>query len=695
MWNLKSIGATDFMSYKEVALDVKNNETTLIYGKNLTDRGVGSNGSGKSSLLEILCFSLTGNTLRKVKNKELVRNGEELATMTVELENPIINMTLRIERTIHEKKPSTVRLYENGVLREDLQDLKPSETDKVILAHLEIGYNDIINYYLISKEKYSSLLLSSDTQKKEVINRFSKADYIDAVFPEIKKDIVTQQNKVDTIGKAKDSCVTKIELLEEQIDELKKSDYEVEKVVRIQQLEGVVKTKQGEVETLRKAVYGIKDKLEAAEDKKKGLEKEKGELRTMEDYNICIDDLKIELKDKKDVFELNEINPIHNNIAEIDGVINDAKEKISELEGEKKESDAKIAKLEKIIIGEIECPKCSHTFLIGENELTLEEAKEQLELEKQIQEIAVEGIKEQEQVITESRELQDEFKKEVEKKTAEQGEIVQDLAKKIEDIEAERKETSEKSHQLKMDILDCDSVIKREGGDLEANGKAQERLKKEIEEYQNKITEVENEENPVKSQIKDKTAKIKEQEKELVEKDEEFTKEKEELEDLIEWESNFKRFKSFLANQSLGLIEQQSNHYLDKMKCDNRISIDGFRELANGKLKEEISIEVSRDGLTTESFGKFSGGEKAKVDLSCILAMQSLINTSCVHGGLNLLFCDEILESADEVAMNSIANSLKNVDKTVFIIAQSQPNADCNTLEVQKKDKISKIINHG
>ena len=49
------------------------------------------------------------------------------------------------------------------------------------------------------------------------------------------------------------------------------------------------------------------------------------------------------------------------------------------------------------------------------------------------------------------------------------------------------------------------------------------------------------------------------------------------------------------------------------------------------------------------SFGKFSAGEAARVNLATILAMQKLVNSNCDGDkGLDLLVLDEILEAVDE-----------------------------------------------
>lgn len=65
MFKVYNIKATDFCSFKELDFTPEAEHTTLIFGNNLDNDSQGSNGSGKSALVEAIAFGLTGDTLRK------------------------------------------------------------------------------------------------------------------------------------------------------------------------------------------------------------------------------------------------------------------------------------------------------------------------------------------------------------------------------------------------------------------------------------------------------------------------------------------------------------------------------------------------------------------------------------------------------------------------------------------------------
>ena len=83
---------------------------------------VGSNGAGKSTILDALCFSLYGKAFRKINKSQLINTTNEKGVV-VEIEFSINNVNWLIERGI---KPNTFKITRNG---EEL-DQKSSAIDQ-------------------------------------------------------------------------------------------------------------------------------------------------------------------------------------------------------------------------------------------------------------------------------------------------------------------------------------------------------------------------------------------------------------------------------------------------------------------------------------------------------------------------------------------------------------------------------------
>jgi exonuclease SbcC len=130
------------------------------------------------------------------------------------------------------------------------------------------------------------------------------------------------------------------------------------------------------------------------------------------------------------------------------------------------------------------------------------------------------------------------------------------------------------------------------------------------------------------------------------------------------------------------------------MRSNLSIETDGYKELSNGKLKEEISAKILRSGLEEGTYGKYSSGERGRIDISSTCAIQTLLNLSCESGGLNFLGVDEALDSIDSKGIESIINALQDIGKTIMIISQNTSvNIDSRYLvKIQKHLGIGKIV---
>ncbi len=238
MWTIDSIKVTNFFSYKELEYKLINNQLTMIFGINADISKKKSNGSGKSTILDSISFALTGDTLKKLKTiKKIINNGEEQCSVTIDLSNKILKSTLSITRTLGQKQGQKVLITYNGEEQSQLVDLHPRESDAFIEEKLGISFDDLTNYFLISKFRYKSLFLANDADKKDVINRFSRANLIDDVFPHIEKEIEEVEEELLNLNNELLKNKTSIELYEKQIEEVIQNNSDEKKEEKIKAIE--------------------------------------------------------------------------------------------------------------------------------------------------------------------------------------------------------------------------------------------------------------------------------------------------------------------------------------------------------------------------------------------------------------------------------------------------------------------------
>ena len=162
---------------------------------------------------------------------------------------------------------------------------------------------------------------------------------------------------------------------------------------------------------------------------------------------------------------------------------------------------------------------------------------------------------------------------------------------------------------------------------------------------------------------------------------------------LKQQEAHFIAFKTHLANTKIDAISAVTNEYLERIGSDLRVVLEGFRILKSGKLRDKITVNILRNGVDCGSIEKLSAGEKTRICLASIIALQHLTNTSCDNGkGLDLIIADEILDASDIDGLMSYCEAINHLQITAFIITQ---NAIAENypykLVVTKKNGISTI----
>jgi DNA repair exonuclease SbcCD ATPase subunit len=186
------------------------------------------------------------------------------------------------------------------------------------------------------------------------------------------------------------------------------------------------------------------------------------------------------------------------------------------------------------------------------------------------------------------------------------------------------------------------------------------------------------------NQLKDVQRDIKSQEDKITQKDTEIA-------EVTQWLTIMKKFKQELANEKLRVIQSLANHHLEEMGVDVQLKIDGYKMLASGEVREEITGYVIDKGEMVE-YSSQSKGERIRIDYAIILAIRSLLNASSDTGGIDLLFSDEITEGLDDLGTESLLEALSKTDNTILFTTHVLPdNIFPNMLYVRKINDVSQI----
>ncbi len=344
MQRITNISAHNFMTFDEVSLSL-GDKCYIIKGENKDDQGQQSNGSGKTSLVDIIAVTLLGQSLTGRDLKECVNwNGaDSFFTTSLTLFNgyetiitrKVYNNTRSAELSITVNgQPVKGVMTKAGIVN----GVDVKEGNKYILESiLGISKEDLLNYFLISSSDYQSFFKANNSKKIEIISRFSNAQKVDQVITLLETEVKGHNSTIFNLQSTCSNLEGQITALEQSIDQDALKAFEDSKAHKVQSL-----------------IQSIEQ-----------LDKEIGLLK---EEKVDSTDYQIEIK-------------------EISAQIEQIRSDIKKLDEERKPL-VKIAKdIENKLAGEIECPKCKHHFILQSNDSVESMKKELDELNKTVTEL--------------------------------------------------------------------------------------------------------------------------------------------------------------------------------------------------------------------------------------------------------------------------------------------------------------------
>lgn len=706
----------NFLTYEHLEYDFEN-RPLLIQGRNLTDEGQKSNGSGKSGIQSGIEFAITASNSRDVRDAELISYGQKESRVQL-----VASCNVRKERIhidwIIKLKGSNLLTITKQKFNESWEEVSFSNVNdgkKWILTWFAISKEDLFNYYIINNTRFKSFFKSSNREKVDLINRFSDASIVTGIenvdTNDLQKDYSKLQTEIEQLN-------GKIELTEENLTKEKQRDFEAELAEEadeleedIEEIEGKIELEQGYIVELGPTKVALEEDIQEQKDEKEELKEEKEDKEAdIEHHKTLLKEINKDVEEAKkqvDNFVKTDWNAERKDYEED---IKSDKKNLRTERGNKRtleDQESKILKaLQNIDVklsGSITCPKCSHEFLLdaGIDELKeksgkLKALQKQVDKKKEDSENAIKQIKESINDLEESISQINSKERDEMKDFGKLTEAVNSLSRKVTQVERTINKLKQAINNIDKDINNCDSEISKI--ELEISGLSQVREKHEnnIKTFYSQIDVISAQIRALKPKdnktiIKGLESSLTSYKNEVEEKSGELSELGDEIYERNQWANNFKQFRMYLANQSLEAIEFHNNRYLNDMGSDLRVKLDGFKVLANGSIKEEITAKIIRG--QERSFGSFSGGERGRLLFASILANRHMINSTHPYGGLDFLSIDEVFEGVDGVGLKKLIRSAKKLNITVMIITHvTDEETTHDILTVEKVNGVSRVI---
>ena len=399
-------------------LSTGNQWTEIDFQKHNTNLVVGTNGAGKSTMLDALTFALFNKPFRKVNKGQLINTTNE-RDCVVEIEFVVNNRDYLVRRGI---KPNIFDIEVNGnPLHKEADD----RTNQKILEEtiLKVNYKSFTQIVILGSSTFVPFMQLSGANRRDVIEDLLDIRIFSAMNGLIKDNIRLRKEKIKSLDLKKDNLKDKMGMQEtfiEEIEQRGKDDIKNNKDkinVLFNESDNYVLTNQ----SLEDEVFDLtkeQEKVTGSSEKLKKLNNLKGKItqkvstitkehKFFTDNTIC----PTCTQDIEEEFRVNRITDVQNKAKELKKDYTDLEETIK-LESERERHFTQLSK---------EITKLNHD--ISQNNTRISLSQRQIgELEDEVQTIT-ERIKNRN---TEHEKLA-EFKENLQK-------TIEDLADKREEI---------------------------------------------------------------------------------------------------------------------------------------------------------------------------------------------------------------------------------------------------------------------
>lgn len=636
-----SLEIENFLALTEAKLSLSDRGLVLIQGENNANTSATSNGSGKSSIADALCWCWFGVTARGVLGDAVVNN---VAKKNTRVSSTVIDGAISYTATRYRKhktgKNSLQIVMSDGMTETDLtkgtDKLTQEVANQIIGCSLEVFAGSIY----AGQEKMPDLPAMTDKNLKLLIEEAAGVTVLEGAYKKAREQMAAAQAKhqaaTDVFNRANvrlDHTRTQRLGLSAQIEAWDRTRDERRDAVKVQISAMIpnLKRLQEDIEVFD--IPAIEAEIKECDEKIAAVTSEQAQLRTYDQQ-----------------------------FSELTGAVNTAVHRYTLAHKEHSLIESELARIEH----KVGCPCDSCGRPITDAEIGAARKNAQSRLDFKAEELVV--------IKTEHDEL-------VERKTA--AESVRDLfAASMTDTSAVAAQRASRERELAT----VNALIAR-----------QTLMKTQAKNLRDQITAITAEANPFEAQVTTVEEQIRNLEDECAALEAKVLAAEADL--AVEQEV-VKVFspagvRAHILDEVTPFLNEQTAKYLTTLSDGNmEATWSTLTPDAKGVLKEKFTIDV-KDDTGADSFDGLSGGEKRKARIATALALQDLVATRASKP-IDLFIGDEIDDALDPAGLERLMLILEDKARergSVFIISHNELRDHIRQVMVVEKqaDKTTRI----
>ncbi len=259
----KKVKFKNFLSTgdKWTEIDLNSDGTTIV---------VGTNGAGKSTILDALCFVLFNKPYRKITKSQLINTTNEKGTL-VEIDFSIGNTEYNVTRGI---KPNLFDIKIDGRMRNKEADDRINQ--KILEEQiLKLNYKSFTQIVILGSSNFVPFMQLSAPNRREVIEDLLDIKIFSAMNLILKEKLRSNREIVRTLELKKSNLHDKVSMQENFIDKMntRSEDDIKEKELKLDTIALDVNQLLSKNESLSKDLDSVQTQLETVSDASKRLVK--------------------------------------------------------------------------------------------------------------------------------------------------------------------------------------------------------------------------------------------------------------------------------------------------------------------------------------------------------------------------------------------------------------------------------------
>ena len=202
-------------------LSTGNNWTRIDLDRSSDTLVVGENGSGKSTVLDALCFGLFAKPFRKISKNQLINSVNQKGT-EVEVEFTVSNKRYRIFRGI---KPNKMEIWIDGSLLNQTAKVKDYQ-DNLEKNILKLNFHSFTQIVILGSSTFVPFMQLPSQQRREIIEDLLDIKIFTAMNSLLKERITINKEKFLQVSKAVEVEMEKLIVHQQYLNDIKTANVE-------------------------------------------------------------------------------------------------------------------------------------------------------------------------------------------------------------------------------------------------------------------------------------------------------------------------------------------------------------------------------------------------------------------------------------------------------------------------------------